>query len=169
MIGKGITAEQVRNAFRAAQRTGVANIEADFMLGVHPSERSRDIEATEDLISEIQPDTLFVSVAVPYPGTRLWEIMQEDGLIQEDADWEDFLMYAPGDAWRTRHFSTLDLRRKQREILKRFYFSPRHILRTMRKAQNADELFYYLKSGMSFLLRKRGGIRNRAGSARYHY
>ena len=152
LIGKRITTDQVRNAFRAAHRAGVPNIEADFMLGVHPSERGRDLEATERLIREIKPTTLFVSTAVPYPGTELWELMRQDGLIEPGADWEEFLMYGGGDSWRTRHFTMRELRRRQREMLRKFYLSPRYALRTAGNAASLSELLYYVKSGLSFLL-----------------
>jgi radical SAM superfamily enzyme YgiQ (UPF0313 family) len=149
LIGKRITVEQVKKAFRAAHEAGVPNIEADFILGVHPSETERDIAAAERLISEIQPTTLFLSVAVPYPGTPLWSMMQEEGLVRPDPDWEDFVMYGAGDSWRTEHFTTRQLRRRQRSMLRRFYMSPGRIARTLARVRSASEMFYYLKSGLA--------------------
>jgi radical SAM superfamily enzyme YgiQ (UPF0313 family) len=162
LIGKRITLGQVRKAFQAAHRAGVANIEADFILGVHPCETADDIEATQQLIKEIRPTTLFLAAVVPYPGTQLWDMMQEEGLIEPHADWEDFLMFGGAPAggfsksgcatsWRTHHFTMRELRRKQREMLKSFYIRPGYILRTLWNARSAPELFYYLKSGLSLL------------------
>ncbi len=149
LIGKRINVEQVKKAFRAAHEAGVPNIEADFILGVHPTETERDIAATEHLISEIQPTTLFLSVAVPYPGTPLWSMMREEELIEPDPDWEDFVMYGAGDSWRTRHFTTSHLRRRQRSMLRRFYMSPGRIARTLGRVRSASEMFYYLRSGLA--------------------
>ncbi len=157
LIGKGINLDQVRAAFRAARRAGVANIEADFILGVHPSEREHDIEATQELIAWIRPTTLFVAVGVPYPGTPLWEIMQDDGLIEPRPDWEEFLMYGgtrQSAPWRMRHFAVHELRRKQHKMLKKFYFSPGYVLRTVRNTTSIREFLYYLKSGLSLLMSK---------------
>lgn len=151
LIGKRISVEQVKEAFRAARSAGVANIEADFILGVHPSETADDLAATEHLIKEIKPTTLFVATAVPYPGTPLWEMMQKEGLISPEPDWEEFVMYGGGDSWRTQHFTTAELHARQRRMLKKFYLSPGRILRRLVSVRSFQELLYYLKSGLTLL------------------
>lgn len=156
LIGKGTSVGRVREAFRAAHSAGVENIEADFILGVHPTENVHDIEATEKLIEEIKPTTLFVATVVPYPGTTLWQIMKDEELIKPDPNWEDFLMYGGGDSWRTRHFTMRQLRQKQRELLRKFYLSPGYVLKTLSGARSAREVLYYLKSGLSLLREKPG-------------
>ena len=151
LIEKGVTTEQVKAAFRAAHKAGVEHIEADFMLGSHPSERLEDIEETRKLINLLHPTILFLSVAVPYPGTPLWKIMKEENLIKTNASWEDFLMYGGGDSWKTWYFTVGELRFLQRKILREFYLSAGHIKQILGRISSFRQLLYYLRSGFSLL------------------
>ncbi len=147
---KGITSEQVRDAFRWARTAGIELIEGSFMLCSHPSETEEEIRMTMDLAREVEPDIFFLSVAVPYPGTELYRIMTEKGYIHE-LNWPSFTMYAEKPCWKTEHFSSMDLVRSQRKYLNIYYFRPRYILNRIKKTRNMKDLAYWIAQGMRYL------------------
>jgi anaerobic magnesium-protoporphyrin IX monomethyl ester cyclase len=102
-LRKGITLEQVREAFRSARSAGIDTV-ANLMVG-SPGETRGSIEATRRFIREIRPDHLNVQVLVPYPGTELHRTLEGQSLV---------------DAAEARH--------RRRTLLRSFYLRPGRIL-----------------------------------------
>lgn len=72
-IRKGITVDQTRAAFLACRRAGL-DTHAHAMVGL-PGETQEDFLGTMDLVREIRPSYLTVSVCTPFPGTALHETL----------------------------------------------------------------------------------------------
>ena len=102
-LKKGITLENVREAFQSARAAGIETV-ANLMVG-SPGETRDSIEATRRLVREIRPDHLNVQVLVPYPGTELHRTLHEQSLVNA------------GEA-----------RRRRRTLLRSFYLRPGRIL-----------------------------------------
>lgn len=84
---KGITVEQIRNAFKLTRQAGIKT-HATFMLGL-PGETKETIEDTINLAKELDPDTIQCSIALPYTGTEFYDIAQQNGTLKVD-NWTDF-------------------------------------------------------------------------------
>ncbi|MHC4663434.1 MAG: B12-binding domain-containing radical SAM protein [Planctomycetota bacterium] len=151
LIGKGASDDDIAAAFDALHRARIKNIEADFMIGSHPDESDEDIRETEKLIRDIRPNILFLSVAVPLPGTRLREMMLKDELLSDDIPWNKYLFFGEPPPWRTKHFTGEELIRRQRRILRRYLFSARSIVGRLRRIASVRELRYYISAGFAFL------------------
>jgi radical SAM superfamily enzyme YgiQ (UPF0313 family) len=66
------------------------------MLGF-PDETEEEIEMTWQLIKEIQPTYVSMSVLAPYPGCEIYYDLVEKGKISEKTDWnlyDPFSLYA---------------------------------------------------------------------------
>ncbi len=72
---KGITVDDVREAVELARSVGV-RVAASLIVG-YPGERDEDVEATEELLSELMFDDVFINVAEPIPGTELGRLVVE--------------------------------------------------------------------------------------------
>lgn len=150
LIGKRITIEQVKNAFKWAREAGIKYIEGDYIIGSHPSETQEDLKKTLDLIKETKPDLISVTTIVPYPGTPVYDLMKERGYIFSE-DWEKFVMLDQLPLWRTEFFSPEDLLKLQRNLLKSFYLRPAYLLHILGKLRNFDEMRYWSEAGLDFL------------------
>lgn len=150
LLQKGIAVEQAVRAFREARDAGIEILEATFMVGSHPDEKSRDIEMTRRLIKALRPDILFVSVGVPYPGTGLNRLMAQMNLF-ERGGWEHFCMIGSTPCWRTQHFSSEDLHRLQKKLLSQYYFRLSYLLPALFRALRRGELRYWLRIGCDYL------------------
>lgn len=81
-INKMITRDQIIRAFKLAKEAGIKR--GIFLMVGNPEDSWETIKETEDLITEIKPDNVAVSVATIYPATQLYELAKEKGLINDD-------------------------------------------------------------------------------------
>ena len=122
-VRKGIRLDRAREFTRHAKALGIT-IHGTFIMGL-PGETRETIEATIKFAMEIDPHTIQVSLAAPYPGTALYREAQERGWLEDDA-----LVDAGGvqtsvlgypHLGRTEIFASLE------RFYRRFYFRPRKI------------------------------------------
>ena len=73
---------------RAAEITNAAGIGVggQFMIG-SPGETEQEIRETIDFIENTPMSHVHVSSTTPLPGTELWGICREKGLVTDDMDW----------------------------------------------------------------------------------
>lgn len=150
LIGKKITLEQVKNAFLWAREAGIRFIEGNFIIGSDPAETQEDLKMTLDLIREIKPDLVSLAIIVPYPGTRVYEKMKSRGYIFTE-DWEKFAMIDQVPCWRTEHFTSEELLKYQKKMLRNFYLRPDYLWRILVKLKNLDEIKYWAGTGWGFV------------------
>jgi hopanoid biosynthesis associated radical SAM protein HpnJ len=82
-IRKGIRLDRAREFTRNARALGIT-IHGTFILGL-PGETRETIEATIRFAQEIDPHTVQVSLAAPYPGTELYRQARARGWLDEGA------------------------------------------------------------------------------------
>ena len=81
-VKKGVRLDVARRFTRDAKSLGIA-IHGTFILGL-PGETRETIAETIRFAREIDPDTIQVSLAAPYPGTALYEEAQRNGWLESD-------------------------------------------------------------------------------------
>ncbi|HET7875535.1 MAG TPA: hopanoid biosynthesis associated radical SAM protein HpnJ [Methylomirabilota bacterium] len=123
-IKKGIRLETARRFTRDAKALGIT-IHGTFILGL-PGETRETIRETIAFAREIDPDTIQVSLAAPYPGTALYEEARRNGWLEADGlvDAGGVQLSALGypNLARTEIFRSVDL------FYRRFYFRPRKMI-----------------------------------------
>jgi hopanoid biosynthesis associated radical SAM protein HpnJ len=83
-IKKGLRVERARRFAADCRELGIT-VHGTFILGL-PGETRETIEETIRFAREVNPHTLQVSVAAPYPGTELYRQAVEKGWLPEDDD-----------------------------------------------------------------------------------
>ena len=81
-VKKGVRLDVARRFTRDAKSLGIA-IHGTFILGL-PGETRETIAETIRFATEVDPDTIQVSLAAPYPGTALYEEAQRNGWLESD-------------------------------------------------------------------------------------
>jgi len=81
-IRKGMLIDVAKRFTRDCHDLGVA-IHGTFILGL-PGETKETIQQTIDFAKEINPHTIQVSLAAPYPGTHLFKQAMENGWLDAD-------------------------------------------------------------------------------------
>jgi magnesium-protoporphyrin IX monomethyl ester (oxidative) cyclase len=111
IIHKPVSLDIVRTNMKIAKKLGLV-ISTFFSMG-YPGETMEEIKKTFSFIREIKPDSVFLSIATPLPGTDLMRICKEKGYIPEG---HDFLR----SEFSTASYDTENFTRKQ---LEEIYFS----------------------------------------------
>lgn len=123
-IKKGLRTDVARRFTKDAHALGLT-IHGTFILGL-PGETLETIEETINYAKEIDPHTIQVSLAAPYPGTFLYKQATENGWF----DGSDHLLTDGGNQIAQLsypHLSSAVIFDKVEEFYKRFYFRPSKI------------------------------------------
>ena len=112
-IGKGTNLATIRKAFKITKDAGL--LRRSYVLLGTPLESRETIRQTEELIEEVQPDTVSFSILCPYPGTTYYTDEMRGW------DWEHADEYG-GEAnkWRTNFLSHADLVDEQIRLIEKF-------------------------------------------------
>jgi radical SAM superfamily enzyme YgiQ (UPF0313 family) len=83
-VKKGLRVDRARRFARDCRDLGIT-VHGTFILGL-PGETRETIQETIRFAREVNPHTIQVSVAAPYPGTELYQRAKENGWLPEDDD-----------------------------------------------------------------------------------
>src|SRR5207237_2008230 len=123
-IKKGMRVEFARRFTKDCHELGIV-IHGTFILGL-PGETRETIQETLDYAKEINPHTIQVSLAAPYPGTFLYKQAVDNNWF----DGTDHLLTDGGTQIAQLSYPHLPAEvifDKVEEFYKRFYFRPRKI------------------------------------------
>lgn len=150
-VKKGVSIEQAREFTKNCKKLGI-QIHGAFILGL-PEESRETIEESIRFACELDPDTIQVSLASPYPGTRFYELCQEKGYfvkettsggLVSDIGYQNCSVQYPG-------ISNLEIFQAVERFYKKFYYRPRFIARTIKKILfNREERRRILREGAEF-------------------
>ena len=124
-IKKGMRVEVAERFTRDCHDLGIA-IHGTFILGL-PGETHETIQETIDWACKVNPHTIQVSLAAPYPGTFLYDQAVENGWLDaKNAELVDAhgIQIAP---LHYPHLSHEEIFQSVETFYKRFYFRPRKI------------------------------------------
>jgi hopanoid biosynthesis associated radical SAM protein HpnJ len=154
-IKKGLRTDVARQFTKDAHALGLT-IHGTFILGL-PGETLETIEETIRYAIELNPHTIQVSLAAPYPGTFLYKQAVENGWF----DGGDHLLTDGGNQIAQLsypHLPATVIFDKVEEFYKRFYFRPRKIGSIMAEMlRDWDMMKRRLREGVEFFefLRRR--------------
>ena len=155
-IKKGVRVDVARRFTRDARDLGI-RIHGTFILGL-PGETRETIESTIAYACDIDPDTIQVSIAAPYPGTALFREARANGwlaggdLLDADGVQKSALSYP--------HLPDTEIFAAVERFYRRFYFRPRKMTAMAAEMLGSFELTKRrLREGrefFGFLARRRG-------------
>lgn len=131
MACKGTTVKHAENAIRWARQCGIKTF-CSFVFGL-PGETPDTVKETIDFVRRTLPTGAQFNVAVPYPGTRLFEIANENGWLSTN-DWRS--LYQHDSVMRTSEMSPRELNEARKMAYRSLYMNPKwamsnvtHVLR----------------------------------------
>ena len=154
-IKKGMRVEFARRFTKDCHELGIV-IHGTFILGL-PGETRETIQETLDFAKEINPHTIQVSLAAPYPGTFLYRQAKENGwLYNEEIDLltREGTQIAP---LNYPHLSHGEIFNSVEDFYKKFYFRPSKIASILaemivspemmkRRLREGVEFFHFLRT-----------------------
>jgi len=149
-IKKGLRTDIARRFTDDCRSLGIV-IHGTFILGL-PGETRETIEKTINFAKEINPHTIQVSLAAPYPGTALYKQAVDNGWLQESSGVH--LVNEKGvqlAAISYPHLSKEEIFHSMETFYKRFYFRPSKIWEIVREMLTSwDMTKRRLREGIEF-------------------
>jgi len=146
-IKKGIKLDMAREFMANCNKLGI-KVHGTFIIGL-PLETKETIEETIAFAKELDPHTIQVSIAAPYPGTELYSQAVENGWFGKDA-----LISGSGiqtASLRYDHLSSEEMEEAVARMYKEFYFRMKPILRIVKEmATDKQMLVRRLREGQEF-------------------
>jgi hopanoid biosynthesis associated radical SAM protein HpnJ len=150
-IRKGIRIDRARTFMEDCHRLGVV-VHGTFILGL-PGETRETIDETIAFAKDVDPYSLQVSLAAPYPGTELYRQAQENGWLSADGATE--LVQGAGIQEAVLSYDSLssdEIHEALDRFYRSFYFRPRPILRMVNDMiHDRDVMKRRLREGKEFL------------------
>ncbi len=125
---KKINREQVKNAFKMAQKAGMMTI-ASAVIGF-PGETEETAWETIDFINSLNPDDIGCYIATPYPGTPMYEEVVKNGWLRV-TDFNKYDTATP--TFETPDLSMERLREIKYKAHQKFYLRPSYVFKMLRK------------------------------------
>lgn len=149
-IKKGLRTDIARRFTNDCRKLGIL-VHGTFILGL-PGETTETIEKTINFAKEINPHTIQVSLAAPYPGTTMYRQALDNGWLQETE--ASNLVNNKGvqlAAISYPHLSKEQIYHSTEEFYKRFYFRPSKIWEIVREMLTSWEMTKRrLREGVEF-------------------
>jgi hopanoid biosynthesis associated radical SAM protein HpnJ len=149
-IKKGLRTDIARRFTADCRKLGIV-IHGTFILGL-PGETTQTIEKTIEFAKQINPHTIQVSLAAPYPGTTLYNQAVQNGWLRENSDLN--LVNEKGvqlAAISYPHLSKEEIFHSMERFYKRFYFRPGKIWEIVREMLLSPEMMRRrLREGVEF-------------------
>jgi hopanoid biosynthesis associated radical SAM protein HpnJ len=147
-IKKGLLVDVARRFSKDCHELGIV-VHGTFILGL-PGETRETIEETLAFAKEVNPHTIQVSLAAPYPGTFLYKQAKENGWFAEDTDLltDDGTQIAP---LNYPHLGHTEIFESVESFYKRFYFRPSKIAAIVGEMLTSPEMMRRrLREGVEF-------------------
>lgn len=142
--GKGITLEQVRNAVELTRRAGMES-RGYFIFNLHGDTRETMEDTTRFALS-LPLTVANFTMALPYIGTRLREIVESDpGCRMDSVRWNDWSAYCDKEPLFTQGDVEADeLKKIIARAYSRFYLRPSYILRALKRVNSLEQIKSYV-------------------------
>jgi len=158
-MDKGTKVEQIYETTRLLKKNGIRP--AFFLQFGYPGELKEDIYKTINMVLDLMPDEIGISVSYPLPGTKFYDNVKEQ--LKEKANWTDSddlaLMFRntfPPAYYKKLHRYVHKVYRKRVGLksIKNILTNPFSI--NLKNIRSAILTFYYIPSSLldSFLLKK---------------
>lgn len=124
LMKKGTTVEQNIQAMKLAKKAGL-KVFGFYMIGF-PWETDEDLNNTKKLIFKNNADFIEVHLATPYFGTQLYQMVLNEGLINQDILGKD---YFDSPCISTKSLSIEQIQNYRKNLLLAYYIRPSYILK----------------------------------------
>jgi len=156
LIQKDITIKQIKDAIKWTKQAKI-EIKAFFMIGL-PTETKEETLKTIRFTKELDPDWIQVTITVPYPGTKLYEIAQKDKTLKS-LKWENYQTWA---GWSDKELVYVPKGRTQEEIkelqkkaMREFYLRPKFILKQLKNLTSINSIKTYIQGAYAIATSKK--------------
>ena len=145
-VAKNINSEQIEKAVQACKQAGLKTY-LFYILNL-PGENLNSLEQTLKLNQKLRPDFAEFHLAYPFPGTKLYDMVIREGLIddQELYNTDVFNFYLPNP-----NLTIDQLKSFRRKAIMQMYLNPSYIYNSLKQVKSFQQLKNYSKKGWDII------------------
>jgi anaerobic magnesium-protoporphyrin IX monomethyl ester cyclase len=148
-VGKGITLQDVEHAVNLTKEVGLGAIGL-FMIGNYCEDES-SIKQTIAFSKRLNLDYAIFYIATPFPGTRLFEIIRNEGRFLI-TNWDEYVIHGNHKAFFEIGEVTRELvERMHKKAYREYYLNPKFIGRTLSNRSTLLNAHNYIKAFLKYL------------------
>ncbi|MBI5701263.1 radical SAM protein [Candidatus Saganbacteria bacterium] len=142
-IPKAIKLDTIRKAVALTKKQGITTI-GFFMLGLI-GDTEETMQKTIDFAKELDLDGALFNIAVPYPVTKMWDMIEKNGRLLISG-YEDYCHTSGKMVYEYPGTATPDVvERMFKKANREFYFRPKYILKQLPKLLRPSQIPMLLK------------------------
>ncbi|OGC08480.1 magnesium-protoporphyrin IX monomethyl ester oxidative cyclase [candidate division WOR-1 bacterium RIFOXYA2_FULL_36_21] len=123
-----------------------------FMIGL-PGETKDTIHETYEFAKKLEPDMVFFQQAVPFPGTKFYNLAKENGfLVSENFDKWFNTQGQLTTLVKYENLSAEYLEKVRDKLMIKYYLSFKYIFNTLLRNRDINEMYRVLLGGMNYFL-----------------
>lgn len=150
-LRKNIDLDHAKDIFQATRKAGIQTL-GYFILG-NPGETEKEIRDTIDYSLKLDADYVHISVMTPFPGTRLYRMGLEEGILTNDY-WREYARNPSPDfvpmVWE-ENFSAEELYDWVIKAYKAFYKRPGYLIRSLFRIRSFHEFRKKARAGIRLI------------------
>ena len=144
---KGATLEQNKTAMKWAREVGLP-VYGFYLIGF-PWEKEEHLQATRRLIFELDADFIEIHIALPYYGTKLYELCAKEGVLEDNVYGSDYFHSA---TIGTKYLTMEQLLTFRKKVMMQYYLRPTYIAKKMlHSISKPYVLGNYIKYGLRMM------------------
>ena len=149
LLRKQTTPDAIRRAFRQTRNCGIETL-AFMMFGI-PGETWKNMMQSIEFVIELKADNAVFTVLTPYPGTVLYNNIEEYGTLNV-TNWNKFICISQEPVFTPFSTTQAELKLALEKAYKKFVFRPRYILNRMEDMLRCpDKIIPYGRAFFSLL------------------
>lgn len=125
LIGKHVTLADIEHAVKIAKEVGIETL-AFFMIGNY-GEDEESMQETIDFAKKVDTDYAQFLVTVPYPGTRLYDIIKHRGKFLT-TNWDEYGTFEDKVYFELDNVNEELVKRMHKKAYRSFYMRPKYVL-----------------------------------------
>jgi len=138
-IPKNIKLDTIRKAVKLTKRKGIT-VTGYFMLGLL-GDTEESMQRTIDFAKELDLDIYSFSMATPYPGTRMWDLIEEGGGEILIDNWDEYTHTSRKTFFTMPGMVTPEtIKKMYKRAYRQCYFRPKYILKKIPKLLSPREI-----------------------------
>ena len=146
---KKLNMDKLRAAVIASKNLGIT-VSGYFIIGL-PGETRASVTDTIKLAKELNLDAANFAMAIPFPGTELYDYVDKNGrFLFDPEDNYDYGFFASQPFYELDQIDTHEMTYRF-DLAYRSFYTPRKIARDLLGMRSCSELGWYLEAGVSLL------------------
>lgn len=137
-INKGIKVEDGFKAMELVRKAGLDSL-GYFMFGL-PADTEKSLKKTTAYAKKINPTMAKVTITIPFPGTRLFDELEEKGLIKT-RDWFKYNLHKPEEIYQHPNLSMKTLEKYYNDFYIKYYLRLSYLIPTFFRSLKDGSIF----------------------------